>query len=332
MSAGPPAATRGPRSQRQRLAGATLLLALAGPSSHGDEIRGTDRWPGPDRDPSATVAATGQEADRSGPGPANGVVRRDLPYGNAPGETLDVYLPPRRPAPAPVIVMVHGGAWRFGDKGHGRVVEHKVARWVTQGFVFVSVNYPMLPAADPAAQARHVARAVAYVQDQATRWGADGQRLILMGHSAGAHLVALINADPRPARELGARPWLGAVALDSAALDVAPIMDGPHFRLYDDAFGPNRETWRQLSPTQVVTAEAPPLLLVCSRRRAESCAQARGYAERARTLGVATSVLPVDLGHAAINGELGLPSAYTRGVEAFMAGLDGAVARLLPAP
>lgn len=326
-----PAEPRGPRSHGHGLAalGLTLLLALAGPPAAGADVRAGDQWPGSDPGQSAVPAAAGLDADPSRPGPAAGAVYRDLAYGSAPGQSLDVYLPQRPTTPAPVIVLVHGGAWRFGDKGHSRVVDHKVDRWVSRGFVVVAINYPMLPATDVGAQAHHVARAVAHIQNQAARWGADAQRLILMGHSAGAHLVALINADPRPAMALGARPWLGAVALDSAALDVESIMDGPHFRLYDAAFGADRPTWRQLSPTRIVVAQAPPLLLVCSQRRVDSCTQARGYERRAQALGATATVLPVDLGHAAINGELGIPGPYTRSVEAFMAGLDPAVARLL---
>ena len=71
-------------------------------------------------------------------------VLRNVPYGPDKPQAMDVYLPPA-PNAAPIILMVHGGAWRFGDKRHPPVFENKVARWVPKGFIFVSVNYPMVP-------------------------------------------------------------------------------------------------------------------------------------------------------------------------------------------
>ncbi len=68
---------------------------------------------------------------------------------------------------------------------------------------------------------RHVdvARALAAVQARAGEWGGDASRVVLMGHSAGAHLVALLSADPTRAAAEGAGPWRSAVVLDSAAID-----------------------------------------------------------------------------------------------------------------
>ena len=71
--------------------------------------------------------------------PAGIRVVRDLPYGPDPRQRFDVYAPAEA-HDAPVIVMVHGGAWRFGDKNNGRVVENKVARWVSRGFVITSYS------------------------------------------------------------------------------------------------------------------------------------------------------------------------------------------------
>ncbi|EER58388.1 LipQ, partial [Acidovorax delafieldii 2AN] len=93
-----------------------------------------------------------------------------------------------------MVFLVHGGGWRHGDKAHERLVQNKVARWVPRGVVLVSVNYRLLPEAGPDEQLRDVARALATAQRQAPGWGADPQRFLTMGHSAGAHLVALLAA------------------------------------------------------------------------------------------------------------------------------------------
>ena len=81
--------------------------------------------------------------------PPGVTVLHDVAYGPAKLQTMDVYLPPK-PKAAPAILMVHGGAWAFGDKTNAQVYENKVARWVPRGFIFVSINYPMVPDSDPA--------------------------------------------------------------------------------------------------------------------------------------------------------------------------------------
>lgn len=256
-------------------------------------------------------------------------VLRDVPYGGDPAQRMDVYLPAHAAAHAPVILLVHGGGWSRGDKAMASVVQNKVARWVPRGFVLISTNYRMLPGTRPIEQARDVARALAFAQGRAAGWGADRDRFILMGHSAGAHLVALLAAEPALASSLGALPWLGAVALDSAALDVPAIMRGPHLPLYDAAFGDDPAYWRAASPLQQLARAGAPLLAVCSTRRRESCPQARHFVDRAHALHMPAQVLGEDRSHRQINQELGLPGDYTAQVEAFLATLDPAVARRL---
>lgn len=248
-------------------------------------------------------------------------VRRlaDLAYGPDARQRFDVYLPePAPPARAPVIVMVHGGAWRVGNKAMPQVVENKVARWVTQGAVLVSVGYRLVPQVGPLDQADDVAHALAAVQQLAPSWGADPERVVLMGHSAGAHLVALLGAAPARAQRAGARPWLGTVALDSAALDLPALMRMPHARFYDRVFGADPALWQAASPTDALSAGAPPMLLVCSTQRADgSCAQSRRFAAQANARGVRASVSAQDLSHLQINDTLGLPGAETDAVQAF---------------
>jgi acetyl esterase/lipase len=247
-------------------------------------------------------------------------VRRDLAYGSDPAQALDVYALPAQGTPRPLIVMVHGGAWAFGDKDYKGVVESKLAHWLPRGVVFVSVNYRMLPQQPVSGQVEDLARALAFVQEHAPEWGADPERLTLMGHSAGAHLAALLSADPARAQRLGARRWDATVALDSAALDVAAIMQRSHLKLYDRAFGTDPGQWRGLSPIEQLTRQAVPLLAVCSTLRPDRpCDQARDYTARARALGVAGEVLPQALEHGEINKELGAQPDYTASVDRFIA-------------
>jgi len=260
--------------------------------------------------------------DQTSVGDMPGVqVMRDLAYGKAPLQRFDVYRPAATKG-APLLILVHGGGWRFGDKAHRSVVENKVARWATKGFVVVSVNYRLLPDTPVGQQAEDVAHAIAAAQKQASNWGADRGLTVLMGHSAGAHLVALLAAASDSLAKLDVTPPQGVVLLDSAALDVPALMNMRHLPLYDRAFGKDPLRWRELSPQHVLDAQGPAVLAVCSSRRQQACPQAQAFAKAAQLGGRPVQVLPEDLSHREINTELGLESAYTRAVEAFMAGLD----------
>jgi arylformamidase len=253
--------------------------------------------------------------------PAGASVQRDIAYGPDSSQRMDVYIP-RNAHGASVVFMVHGGAWRIGDKASAGVVENKVARWLGKGMIFVSVNYRMLPKADPLTQADDVAMALAKAQSLAASWGGDPSRFILMGHSAGAHLIALIASAPAITTQQGVKPWLGTVLLDSAALDVAKIMASKHLRFYDRGFGADASYWRAASPFHRLSGMTAPLLAVCSTQRSDSCPQARSFVAKASSIGVRSSVLAVDLSHKEINHDLGMPGSYTEGVELFMRSLS----------
>lgn len=246
-----------------------------------------------------------------------GSVVRDVAYGPHGAQRFDIHLP-EDPRGAPTIFMVHGGAWRFGDKDARSVVLNKSTHWVAQGYVFVTTNYRLLPEAGPVEQAQDVAAALAAAQMEVAALGGDPDRFVLMGHSAGAHLVALVNVDPAFAEAVGVRPWLGAVSLDTAAYDVVKIMETAPRRIYRRVFGRDPEYWRAASPAHRVKQAPPPMLLVCSTQRNHSCPQTQSFATVLRTEGGRVLLLPVDLGHRQINSRLGKAPGYTAEVEGFL--------------
>jgi acetyl esterase/lipase len=187
------------------------------------------------------------------------------------------------------------------------------------GFVFISVNYPMLPETDVAGQVAEVGKALQFAQQNAGKWGGDRNEFILMGHSAGAHIVSMLSAQ-------NVATIRGTVSLDSGALDVAQIMKLPHLRLYDDAFGTDPAYWAAMSPTRQLKAGGAPWLGVCSSSRKISCPQNQAYAKRAGELGIRAAVLPIEKSHGEINADLGADAAYTKDVESFMATLSPAFA------
>lgn len=243
----------------------------------------------------------------------------DVSYGTSPKERLDIYMPgdPNTTTGAPVLVMVHGGAWMIGSKGNDAVVLNKVDHYLPKGYVFVSVDYPMDPP-DPLKEAESVAKAIAFVQRHIRAYGGDPERIVVMGHSAGAHLVSLVTADPAIGKAYGLQPWLGTVALDSAALDVSAIMGTDHARFYDQVFGSDPAYWAQASPSQRLQGAPVPMMMVCSSQRKESCAQTQAFVAKVTQAGGRAEPYPVDLSHGQINAELGRPGAYTDAVDAFL--------------
>jgi acetyl esterase/lipase len=129
-------------------------------------------------------------------------VTRNIPYVDAAHErqVLDVFSAVDGKN-LPVVVWIHGGGWVTGDKTD---VQIKPKTFVDKGFVFVSVNYRMLPEVDMGTIVRDVAKSIRWVHDHVADYGGDPKRLFIMGHSAGAQLAALICTDDR---YLKACPW-----------------------------------------------------------------------------------------------------------------------------
>lgn len=240
----------------------------------------------------------------------------DIAYGESKGQVFDVYHSSDKKQNAAVIFMVHGGAWRFGDKASKSVVKNKVAHWVSQGFVFISVNYRMLPEIKPVEQAEDVARALIFAQQNSFKWGGSAEKIILMGHSAGAHLVSLVSVKPNTK----IKPWLGTIALDSAAYNVDEIMSSQSpAKFYKKAFGHSRAYWKKASPVHMLVNKLPPFLAVCSStRKDDSCSQARNFVEKAKNHGTSAQLLPVALSHRKVNMKLGRDFCYTQKVDVFI--------------
>lgn len=145
-----------------------------------------------------------------------------VPYGADARQQLDVYRLPRR-RDAPVVVFVHGGAWRTGSRAEYRFMGVALAR---MGFVGVIADYRHFPQAGFSAFVEDAAAAVAYARAHAAAWGGDAGRVVLFGHSAGAHIAALVALDPRylAAVGLSRRDIAGWVGL-AGPYDFLPMRD-----------------------------------------------------------------------------------------------------------
>ena len=249
--------------------------------------------------------------------PAGARLVQNVAYGSDSKQTMDVYIPSNAHN-APVIFMVHGGAWMIGDKANSGVVQNKIDYFLPKGYIFISTDYRMLPQVGVMTEADDVAQAVAYAQNHASEWGGDPSRFVLMGHSAGAHLVTLLSSVPSIGQGAGVKPWLGTIALDSAAYDVVRIMSSQHQGFYDRVFGSDQSLWQDASPTLRLSSAPPPMLLVCSSVRNNSCDQAAAFADKAKSLGGHVNVVPLALRHRDINVDVGAGGDLTDQVSGFL--------------
>jgi len=254
-------------------------------------------------------------------------VRRDVPYGPAARQRVDVF-----PAAAdacgetPVLVWVHGGGWVKGDKAR---LAAKRAWARDHGWTLVSVNYRLTDLDDPPAERlrypahnRDVARAVTWVVDHIGPLGGDPGRVALAGHSAGAQIVSSVGTMQRYLA-VDVRPSLcGVVSLDTDGYDVARrIRRGDRgSRLYRAVFGNDPRTWVDASPINHTDGADPAELVVRRGAAVRQQGQAR-FAASLREAGVPTTVVRTPgYSHGDVNRLLGDPTddVLTPRVEAFL--------------
>jgi acetyl esterase/lipase len=161
---------------------------------------------------------------------------------------LDIHSP-KGAKGLPVVIYVHGGYWKAGDKSQ---TGHLPEFFCRRGFVLVTLNYRLAPAVKHPVLIQDVARAVAWVHDHIAKHGGDAAQLFLTGHSAGAQLVALLGTD---AKRLGEQDkplsiLRGAIPLDSAAMDIRSVAanDRREDSPYRAAFGDDPAAWADASP------------------------------------------------------------------------------------
>jgi acetyl esterase/lipase len=152
-------------------------------------------------------------------------------------------------------VFWHGGRWRFGDKSDYRFVGAALAEL---GLVAVLPNYRHYPDVKMPGFMSDAASAGKWAAEHAGEYGADSSRLYLMGHSAGAHMAALVTLDPRYFAAAGRPgPAIAGVIGLSGPYDFLPLLEAD----VQDMFGPPAR-YPESQPINFVRPDAPPMLLV----------------------------------------------------------------------
>lgn len=149
-------------------------------------------------------------------------VLADIRYGARGREVLDVILPPRLKAGAPLHVFVHGGYWRSGEKENYRLVAAPV---LAAGGVAAIIEYDLMPGQRLKLLVDQVRRSVLWLEKHAGDFGADPRRLTVSGHSAGAHLASYLAATGPEETASPPLPSISGLLLVSGIYDLSEIPD-----------------------------------------------------------------------------------------------------------
>lgn len=191
-------------------------------------------------------------------------IERDVQYadGGDPRRRLDIYAPPDADG-APVAIYFYGGGWRSGDK---ELFEHLGRAFAVRGIVAVTVNYRLTPEVRSPEHARDCAAAAAWVQRNIGAYGGNPDMLFLTGHSAGAHLAALIAVDRRYLAEAGMPEGaVKGVVVISGVSDLREHVASTVFtrrEFVEEAFGSTPEELAAASPVMYVRDGLPPFLVI----------------------------------------------------------------------
>ena len=248
-------------------------------------------------------------------------VKRDIPYADPadPRQKVDLYAP-EGAKNLPVVFWIHGGGWQTGDKSD---VQVKPQAFADKGFVFVSTGYRLLPNVDMGTIFRDIAKSVRWVHDHIAEHGGDPEQILVMGHSAGAQLAALICIDDRylKAEGLSLAIIKGCVPVDGDTYDVPAIIETAETRLrvhglpmpkfgHRVKFGNDPAKHRDYSAvTHVAKGKGiPPFLILHVADHPDTSAQAERLEAVLKDAGIpAKRFAAKETNHSKLNENLGLP-------------------------
>ncbi len=261
------------------------------------------------------------QAQTPAPAQARLVLTRDLPYATPanPRQMVDVYAP-EGAKNLPVVFWIHGGGWESGDR---TAIQVKPQAFVEKGFVFVSTGYRLLAEVEMATIFRDVARSLGWVHKNIAKYGGDPTRILVMGHSAGAQLAALICTDDRYLKAEGV-PFTvlkGCVPVDGDTYDVPAIIETAETRRrvhgqpqakvgHREKFGSDPAKHRDYSAVTHVARNKniPPFLILHVADHPDTTAQAERLAAVLKDAGIPTKLFGArETNHSRLNENIGLP-------------------------
>ena len=260
-------------------------------------------------------------------------VTRDIPYATAhQRQVLDVHAPAGAKN-LPVVFWIHGGGWQTGDK---TMVALKPKAFMDAGFVFVTINHRLLPTVEMGAITRDVASALGWVHKNIATHGGDPARVLVMGHSSGGQLAALMCVDDRYAKAEGfsLKMIKGCVPVDADTFDIPAIIEVAETRArahhlplptngHRQKFGNDPAKHLDFSTVTHVAKDKgiPPFLILHIAGHPDTGAQARRLAAVLQDAGISVKVVAArEATHASINDNIGAANdPVTKELFAFVA-------------
>lgn len=202
---------------------------------------------------------------------------------------LDLYLP-RGLDEFPVLFFVHGGAWMHGDKDTFGLYGAFAAAYAQLGIGVIVTNYRLSPGVKHPTHAEDVARAFAWTYRNVARYGGRADRIVVCGHSAGAHLVSLLTTD---------RTYLEKHKLTSKAIRGVVPISGPFFipdGFLTQVFGTEKGIGKKASPGQQARKGLPPFLILCAEKELPGCGamQAKAFCKALEEKEVKARLLEIE--------------------------------------
>lgn len=186
--------------------------------------------------------------------PAGGYqVEMGIAYGEGPRRTLDLYVPTGSTRPAPVVVFFYGGSWQTGTRADYRFIGQALT---SRGYLVVVPDYRLYPEVVYPGFVEDGALAVAWTRQEIAHFGGDPDRLVVMGHSAGAHIAAMLAYAPDFLAAEGVQAGPQAFVGLAGPYDFLPARD-PDIRAIFDVPAP-----AQSQPLTRAGPGAPPSLLL----------------------------------------------------------------------
>lgn len=244
--------------------------------------------------------------------------------------SLDVYHFGQSDSKKPVVIYVHGGGFASGDKANN--MTNKQNLFSSLGYLLVSINYRLSPeiySTDPnrvmyPTHHNDVADAVKWVFDNIATYGGDNQKIALLGHSAGAQLVALTGTSHKflPTRSLNLNTIKGVACIDTEGYDVVARCNENN-EVYLNAFGQANTYWLEASPiNNVFTGTAYPKFFIAKRGTNTRIGYANAFITKLQSVSVSVSEVTANqYDHEGINDAIGASgeTAITEPLKTFFA-------------
>jgi arylformamidase len=242
--------------------------------------------------------------------------------------SIDIYHFGQQSASKPVVIYVHGGAWAIGDKSNS--ITNKTNLFSSLGYIFISVNYRLSPSTASTDPTRvmfpmhnnDVADAVKWIYDNVATYGGNKNKMALMGHSAGAHLVSLTGTGNQflPARNIPLNTIKGIASIDTEGYNVTnQCLDNNEY--YLNAFGNTNTNWAVASPVNnLFSGTLYPKFFIAKRGTTSRIAISDNFITQLQNVGVIVSqVTGNQYDHEGINDAIGAPgeTAITEPLKTF---------------